>query len=227
MKTTLKLAAVAASVALLAGCATAQAAPQIDTPPAVDVQLPETPAYVEPIVPTTFTAVGDSITAGPSWTIYTNDEHVEFQPGGFAVGGTKVCEQAAGTVPISSTWLAFAGGVNDMGTPRWATPMGERIACVDLIVVQSQAQRVVLLAASPRDMDGRLPGDPQWVADWNAQLQALAAVRGWDYFDMWSTLRAADGQWVEGMTTDGVHPTDEGQRIAGAAFGAWLASKGA
>jgi lysophospholipase L1-like esterase len=201
----------------------------------VTAPLPQAPFVSEEHVVTpkrdlTVAAYGDSITA---WidrnnvaVLSTWPNHlgagVRFEPAqGWAKGGAKIAEMVENVTPVSADVLIIAAGTNDEGD-RWGTPMEDRLAGIDQIVTKSGAKRVILDAVPPRNSTGALGGNPVWATDWNAQLKALAAARGWDFFDPWSFLRAADGQYVAGTTVEGVHPTAASQLAAAAAITAYL-----
>lgn len=233
MNRTLTATIAAITILGLAGCASAEAQPVAAPAAPVQVEVTPTPEPA-PVIPITVAAVGDSITAWGAadgvnnWTEFlTSGPVVVNTDDGWAVGGTKLAEQAAGILPIHSDVLVVMGGTNDMGTPRWATPIGERLASLDIIVVKSQATRVLIMACAPRSTDGRLPGDPAWVTEWNTAAAELAALRGWDFVDPWTDVRAADGTWASpAYTVEGVHPTPEASALVAARVAAKIESMG-
>lgn len=218
-----KFGLVAAAAALtglaLSGCSPAPVA-EPQEPPRIVATAPA--AAPEPELPAiTLAPVGDSITAchadaPANWTDVLQAGPVLVDcTDGWAAGGTKLAEQAAGIGATRADVLVVMGGTNDMGSPRWATPLGERLASLDLIVVKSGAPRVLILACAPRSREGALAGDPAWVNEWNAAAAALAAERGWDFIDPWSDVRSPDGAWIDpAYTFDGVHPTLAASELA-------------
>ncbi|WP_353813565.1 SGNH/GDSL hydrolase family protein [Agromyces sp. SYSU T00266] len=52
----------------------------------------------------------------------------------------------------------------------------------------------------------------------NERLDDLTDERGWRFVDACAGLRTLDGRFAEGMTSDGLHPSEEGARVLGAAI---------
>jgi hypothetical protein len=179
------------------------------------VYVPPAPA---PVVPLTLAVVGDSISdpkpGATTWPTFMQAGPVVVNlDDGWARGGTKLTDQAANIAPIHSDVLVVMSGTNDFGSERWATPIGERLASLDLIVVKSGATRVIISAVAPLQNAG-------WETEWNTVLQAFAAERGWVFFDPWTSLRSADGQdWSDlSLTVDGIHPVAAASEVVAAAF---------
>ena len=200
--------------------------PAAAAPAVSDVPRPTPTATPEPAPePVTFAAVGDSITAWidragvpqpNTWVSFVGPE-VEFTGEGWAKGGANLAEMQANTVPVSADVLVVMAGTNDLGD-AYGTPMGARLASVDMIVATANPARAIIVAVPPLEMA------PQWSNDWNATLLEFAASRGWQWVDPWVTVRAADGHWTPGASSDGIHPTPDVQRVAAAAFTAAIAA---
>jgi len=211
----------ALTLLLMTGCASTTAAASTSPEPEVRTESQEHP---QPATPRTFTAAGDSITAWidrngtpqpHTWVSYAGNTQLVRDGSGWAKGGAKLAEIAANTTPTTADVLVIMAGTNDLGD-RWGTPIGERLASVDLIVVKSGAPRVILSAVAPFNLN------PGWAADWNVELKAFAAVRGWGYVDPWTAVRAPDGSYRPGLTVDGIHPTAEASALVGVAMRAAL-----
>ena len=214
----IKFAAVAAALALaaLTGCAQQHTTTTI----AVEPVIAKTITHLA-VTPVTFAAAGDSITdwafrPNPSlpltWVNYATSNKVTFTQQGWAKGGAKLAEIDANTTPVTADVLVILAGTNDMAGPRWATPIAARSASLVDIVVKSHARRVLIVASPPRNIAGPLGGDPAWVAAWTAEERRLAAGNGWSFIDPWVFLRASDGQYLPGMTVEGVHPSAAAQQ---------------
>jgi lysophospholipase L1-like esterase len=192
------LAAVLAAAALLAlaGCTT----------PATDV--------------VTFAVAGDSLTAWDNqsfpewdgeldditWTKWAISPTVELA-GGYARGFATTADIAAGMVPVHADVLVIMASTNDLDETEVATMLDS----IDDIVSASEIEEVLLSAIPPFEQYAPL------VDIHNEALHALATERGWTWIDPWAELRDGD-DWVDGFTGDGVHPTAEGAKIAGAAI---------
>ena len=193
-----------AAAVILAGCASP--APVSETPAPVAAPAPVIEEIApEPIAlpPVTAAPAGDSITAwgnGGTWATYMESEDL-VRVDGFAVGGANLASIAAQTPACNCDIVVTMAGTNDMGTARWATPLGQRSASLVEIVVKSGARNALIVAVPP--MNG---GGP-WVAEWNAEQARLAAFYGWGYIDPWGPFRAADGGFVPGTSSDHAHPT--------------------
>ncbi|WP_043502169.1 SGNH/GDSL hydrolase family protein [Georgenia sp. SUBG003] len=75
------------------------------------------------------------------------------------------------------------------------------------------ASQVVISAVPPID------AAPALAAELNTALEALAQDEGWVWVDAPAGLR--DGaRFADGMTSDGLHPTETGARVLGEAIGA-------
>lgn len=219
-----KTIAAALLVLTLAGCA----GPPAPAPELTRTHTAHTAIAPEPApAPLSYTAAGDSITAWidrngvtntATWVAYADGDGLLFDRSGWAAGGAQLAEISANTTPVTADVLIVMAGTNDLGD-RWGTPMGERLESVVEIVVKSQAPRVILSAVAPRDLA------PAWSNEWNEQLANLAAFYGWGYIDPWASLRGADGAYLPGLTIDGIHPTDAGQRLVAVAVRTALLTK--
>lgn len=186
--------------------------------PVLDVAEPEVP-------PVTFAAVGDSITAWNdyagvnqlTWPVATGADTVLV--GGWAKGGANLALMAANVQPVDADVLVIMAGTNDLGD-RWGTPMESRLQSIRSIAAAVGAPRVILSAVAP--MDGHLP----WVTAHNTALRDLAATEGWTFVDPWEPITATNGNYAEGATTDGVHPTWVAAQIIGDTLGSAITQSG-
>lgn len=120
--------------------------------------------------------------------------------GGWADGGTTSTTQAESLAPVpQSDILLIMTGTNDLGQ---GVPFDQTTANIDAMVAKAPASKVVLLAIPPRD-DETSPTS----VEYNSALAGLAASRGWEFFDGLAFLRAPEGGFVDGATSDGVHLT--------------------
>jgi len=176
----------------------------------------------------TFAAVGDSITAWIdrggvhnhlTWVSFAESPDLHFiENEGWAAGGAKLAEMQANVRPITADVLIIAAGTNDLGD-KWGTPIGERLASIDMIVAISDPPKVVLAAVPPLD------SHPAWAIEWNTVLQQFAEQRGWSFIDPWADVRSPDGQYLPGLTIDGIHPTLDAQQIAADAIAKSLTAR--
>lgn len=127
--------------------------------------------------------------------------------GGWADGGTTSTTQAQNLAPAEADVLLIMTGTNDVGQ---RVPFETTVANIDAMVAKVPAGHVVLLAVPPRDVEL----DPT-TEEFNAQLAALAAERGWQFHDGLAFLRSPEGGFVEGTTDDGIHLTWEAQQEYG------------
>ena len=77
-------------------------------------------------------------------------------------------------------------------------------------IVETAGARAVLISAIPPD-DG-YAGEALL---YNLALVEFAADRGWAFVDPWAAMRV-DGVWDEGLSEDGIHPTADAAKAAGA-----------
>lgn len=189
------LAAAVAVLALLSGCA---AAPE--------------PRVV------TFAVAGDSLTA------WTNDSfpepvgefadvtwlHWALSPtlqlaGGYARQGAFASQIADEIAPVEADVLVVMAGSNDIGV----TPPEEALAAIEAIVAAAGIDAVVLCAIPPQR------GFTAEAIAHNAALTSLAAENDWTFVDPWAEARDADGEWIEELTIDGIHPTAPAAEVVG------------
>jgi hypothetical protein len=211
------LATVAAACLLLVGCGTG-AAPRgpTDSPDAVDAPAPSAPVGDG----ATFAAVGDSITdadsvdfaagdIGPaSWATYVREAGYEFA-GGWAEWGATTARMAESVAPLDADTLVLLAGTNDVA---FGVPFSETSANLDRIVETVGIEDVVVASIPPFD------AFPQDAVDLNDRLEDLADDRGWRFVDASAGLRTDDGRYRPGMTSDGLHPSEQGARVLGDAI---------
>ena len=187
-----RLAIAALALALLSGCAT-------------------------PAQPFTFAVAGDSLTAWDNqsfphpdgdfstvtWTHWAISPDIQLA-GGFAREDLTAAQIAENMVAVEADVLVVLAGTNDVGV----TPVSAVVESVEQIVETSGVSTVLISALPP--VDG--------AADYNTALEQLAAVREWGFVDPWVSLRRDDGEWLDGSSNDGVHPTPDSAEVVGAAI---------
>jgi lysophospholipase L1-like esterase len=147
----------------------------------------------------------DKAVGAGSWITYASVDGVEFA-GGWAEAGAQTNAMAAHAKPVVSDVLVVLAGTNDAAK---GVPFEESARNIKAIVQAASAKRVVVSAIPPID-------DAPWVAEsFNARLLAFVQQNGWTWVDAVSGVRTADGVFAEGMTIDGVHPTERAARIIG------------
>lgn len=166
----------------------------------------------------TLAVVGDSITS--PWGLLGSQEPDETMwlshvvgprvqwVGGWAFPGATTADMAASVDPVDGAdVLVILAGTNDGAS----TPFEETARNLERIVETVGAPRVILSSVPPR---AHLP---HLTTRLNVDLEALAAAKGWEFVDAAAGLRSGE-EWVEGMTTDGLHPTPQGQQVLGDAM---------
>lgn len=168
----------------------------------------------------TFAVVGDSITHGESpdfaageigpasWVTYVQEEGFAFA-GGWAEWGATTAAMADAVAPIDAETLVVLAGTNDSFL---AVPFSETSANFDRIVQAVGIEDVVVASVPP------MAAFPEGATELNQALEELAGARGWRFVDASAGLRDADGRYQEGMTSDGIHPSEEGSRVLGEAI---------
>jgi len=201
--------AIAACASVLVGCAASA--------PTDRSSAPE--ASVRPDLGT-FAAVGDSITdadsrdfasgdLGPaSWARYVVDEGFVFA-GGWAEWGATTERMAQSVAPVDADVLVILAGTNDLA---FGVPFDESAANLDRVVDTVGIDDVLIVSIPPMD------AYPDGADAMNERLDELAADRGWRFVDASAGLRTLDGRFAEGMSSDGLHPSEEGARVLGAAI---------
>ncbi|MFE5672600.1 SGNH/GDSL hydrolase family protein [Agromyces sp. NPDC056523] len=210
------VAIVATACLLLAGCA--PGASNSDPSGSTDDQ----PATSDPTAADgpTFAAVGDSITdadsrdfaagdIGPaSWARYVHDAGYGFA-GGWAEWGATTAQMAESATSLDADTLVVLGGTNDVA---FGVPFAETSANLERIVETVGIEDVVLASVPPMD------AFPEGAVELNERLEELADDRGWRFVDASEGLRTDDGMYREGMSFDGLHPSEEGARVLGEAI---------
>ena len=168
----------------------------------------------------TFAAVGDSITDadsldfaggefGPaSWARYMREAGYEFA-GGWAEWGATTALMAESVAPLDGETLVLLAGTNDVA---FGVPFSETSANLDRIVETVGIADVVVASIPPMD------AYPSGAVELNRRLEELADDRGWRFVDASAGLRTVDGRFRDGMSFDGLHPSEEGARVLGEAI---------
>jgi lysophospholipase L1-like esterase len=176
--------------------------------------------------------IGDSLTemdspdfdagriGATSWAAIADGDGIDIA-GGWAHGGATTADMLAGVrrvtrngaAPLVADVVVLMAGNNDLEVGGSFAAAGANLrAVVELI----RAPRVVLSAIAPEN------GLGAEIGDFNAQLPGLARSAGWEFVDPMTGIRAADGQWLPGMSDDGVHPDAAAARLIGHALRAVL-----
>lgn len=208
--------AIAAAVCLaLVGCAPGSSTPGASAP------APDRPAASEPTFDgPTFAAVGDSITDadspdfaagefGPaSWATYAREAGFGFA-GGWAEWGATTARMADAAAPLAGDTLVLLAGTNDVA---FGVPFPAIAANFERIVETVGIEDVIVVSIPPFD------AFPQGAVEFNERLEELADERGWRFVDASAGLRTDDGVFRAGMSSDGLHPSEEGARVLGEAI---------
>lgn len=138
-----------------------------------------------------------------SWVSQLLNDGYTFR-GGWADGGTTSATQADNLTQLERADVTLImTGTNDLAQ---GVPWEDTAANIDRIVAKAPADRVVLLAIPPRDVET----DPT-SQQHNTDLQAFAQDRGYEYFDGLTFLRSPDGGFIYGVSSDGVHLNRDAQ----------------
>jgi len=172
---------------------------------------------------TTYTAEGDTITAGlapmNSWTTYITDPHITFAPGSAGVGwrSDEIVDAAIAHGIPNVTAMVVMGCTNDIAQGiDWHNCLTQW----DRLAAAAPAGVHVLASAiAPSNV-------PAWAAatlDYNAALRTHATQKGWAFVDPYAAIRADDGGFLPGFQRDPANdPTDPnnvGQQIAAGVLG--------
>jgi lysophospholipase L1-like esterase len=210
-------AAAALGCALLVGCSASPPVPASSAPPAPD-GASEKPVPSEASV--TFAAVGDSITAADSgdvmagdlgaasWATYVRDAGFGFA-GGWAEWGATTARMAEQVAPYDAGVLVLLAGTNDVA---FGVPFAESAGNLERIVETTGIEEVIVVSIPPMD------ALPDGAEAYNDGLEDLARDRGWRFVDASAGLRAGDGTFRDGLSADGLHPTEAGARALGEAI---------
>lgn len=165
-------------------------------------------------------AVGDSITDGDSrnlaggvpgplsWVSYAIGPEIEFVGGWAEWGATTERMASALQQPLEADVLVILAGTNDAG---WV-PHRQIGIQLRRIADAAAVEDVVLASVPPNDFAVGV------TAELNAYLEGFASREGWTWVDAAARLREGD-RYAEGMSYDGVHPTEAGARVLGEAIG--------
>jgi lysophospholipase L1-like esterase len=156
--------------------------------------------------------VGDSITEadspnfdagdiGPDSWAAEADASGAAVVGGWAHAGATTGDMLAGLDqrrPPPTDVLVIMAGNNDVDRQA---PTAVILENLKQIAARVPARRVVLSTLAP---ENALASAVQQV---NSRLPTLARNAGWQLVDPMRAIRDADGNYLPGMTSDGVHPT--------------------
>ncbi|CAN7464886.1 SGNH/GDSL hydrolase family protein [Pseudarthrobacter oxydans] len=210
----------AAAVGLVTGCAS-------DSPPVSDQVQKSLPGGTKQTSPTATTKTvapvrigifGDSISeanspdfnsgrfGSTSWVSHIG-EGFAFA-GGWAESGARTANMLDRAAPVSADVLVVIAGTNDYAG---GVPFSDTADNLDGIVARAGVHRVIISSVPPNDID------PEAATDFNEQLAAHAQARGWVLVDAMAGLRSGD-RFARGMTSDGIHPTEEGAKTVATAI---------
>lgn len=171
----------------------------------------------------TFAVAGDSLTAWdndsfpePSgefaditWLHWAASPTLQLT-GGYARQGAFANDIAERMDAVDADVLVVMVGSNDIGV----TDPRQALAAIEAIVTAAGIDAVVLCAIPPQR------GFTAESEAHNVALASLAEENDWTYVDPWESTRDADGEWVDELTFDGIHPTAVAAKVAGALISA-------
>ncbi|MFF2389534.1 SGNH/GDSL hydrolase family protein [Agromyces sp. NPDC058104] len=219
-------------VAMLGGVALAACTPSSGSGPPGATGPGEASPSTDPTAPsaatTSFAVVGDSITdanspdlprgelGSESWVTYAVEAGLEFA-GGWAEWGATTAFMADSVGAVDADVLVVLAGTNDLA---FGVPFDASTANLDRIVERVGIDEVVVSSIPPAD------AFPAASVEYNERLEALADDRGWRFTDASADLRTVDGRFADGMSYDGLHPSEQGARALGEAIAAELLAGG-
>ena len=167
--------------------------------------------------------VGDSITAGVNPETFEPDDTYSWVP--YAVAddrspweldasvaqfGLTLGQMALGfesqVLSQDPQGVVIMGGTNDA---LRQLPVEESIEWLRSMVTSAQDRGIAVWVIAPPPLDPAYERDLQALVDAQAELADAMDV---PYVDVREDLKDADGNWVPGLTSDGVHPSEEGAR---------------
>ena len=166
--------------------------------------------------------VGDSITAGftaqmvspddsHSWVTYAvaDDRSPWDRHAVVAQAGRTLGQMAAGfegqVLSRDPEAVVVMGGTNDVAL---GVPVEESVAALRSMVTGAQDRGATVWIIAPPPLDPSY-GDLSALVDAQAEL---ADELGVAFVDVRDELSGADGAWADGLSFDGVHPSEEGAR---------------
>ena len=166
--------------------------------------------------------VGDSITLGVSpetfgpddafsWVTYAVSSRSPWElQARAAVFGRTLGEMLMGfqteVLALEPEAVVIMGGTND--TLR-GVPVEESVAALRAMVEEAQDAEARVWVVSPPPLDPSYGRDPDPLLEAEA---ALAEELDVPYLDVRDDLADPDGTWQDGLSSDGVHPSEEGAR---------------
>ena len=183
-----------------------------------------------------FCALGDSITHGggsisapPSTVLYNWETYCAIPVKNLGRSGDTTAEILArfdnDVLPFRPEVLFIMAGVNDY---RADIPSWESVENLERIRDKCELNGIkpVFLTPTPLNPDriqkiGFVELPPE---DWQEQMQVICDwIRGQEFFiDVNDKLTDADGNLIDRLSVDGLHPDADGKRIIGEAVAAWL-----
>ena len=170
------------------------------------------PATAAPATQLRVAVAGDSTTAsGASWRAQISDPTIRFV-GGYAAGGTTSSQVLKRLKPVPTAHLlVIRVGTNDI---KAGVSQATIVSNIRKIAAKVKAKRVLLSAIAPNDLievgeTATIDRQARGVA-LNASLARLATKQGWHFIDPDVDIRTAEGGFIEGYSSDGIHPTREG-----------------
>lgn len=150
-----------------------------------------------------------------TWAYSTLRSSGYYFAGGWAVSGSTSVDQAEGLEEVEDAdVLVIMTGTNDLSQ---GVPFEDTVASLDTMTEKVPTERVVVLAIAPLDNEGT-----PTTSEFNQSLEALAADRGWEFFDALEFLRSPDGGFAEGTSDDGRHFDTDSHRELGRAVAEYL-----
>lgn len=166
-------------------------------------------------------ALGDSITIGGTAAQYVGSGYLGL--GVYLTKGRVILQRNAGisgnttaqmlariqadVIAYAPDWCLILGGTNDTPATPLATTLANIQAMIDALVAAGIMP--ILATIPPRDTSYH-----EAISKVNAGIKHLATINGLTCVDFYRALAdPADGDWISGYTSDGIHPIGAGYKV--------------
>lgn len=204
----------------------AQAAPEVAAEAAVDdaIRTPIRAVFLGDSITVGNSDLANGVLSPQSWFYGLVDEETDpmVYAGGVAENGRNtgwMAEHVDEALALDPQLLVVLGGTNDIGA---GLPAEETMANLRTIKAAADSAGVRMAVSTiPPLSDSDLGGRVDLV---NATIRVFAAESGALLLDTTTVLSDGQGGWRPGLTTDGIHPNEEGARLMAEAAAASLST---
>ena len=168
-----------------------------------------------PVTPRNIVMLGNSLTERGFWSEYFPEKRVLNR----GIGGDRIVGMLGRLDPIVEgrpRAIFIMAGVNDLVFTDVTSGnlLGQYEQMLDIIAAKSPRTKVYIQSALPVDESRgeALKGKNARIVEFNGLLQKVAAARGLQYIDIWSSM-AENGQLPAKYHFDGIHLNADGYRV--------------